>query len=225
MMKLMKYDWKRNATAILATLVVLLLAQTVLTVAGWWKGWNEIGIYIGSIMMYGLVGFLAFLMACYTFNANIKAYSRRLLPIPYVYTIMSPIVLLIAAQLLLVLIYTAHDFLFAALYKNGQEPPLMLLAQYLNGIEIASVLMSSIWGMLFATVIIFFGIAFSKSIDGKAGVFSGILVCLALCVLVSWVEWLIFPGDNDSSHRKFRLNSRFDVEYASCMLRDQKWAF
>lgn len=208
MIKLLKYDWKRNSNSILAAFIILLLAQIALTTLGWTNDWDEEFIYVMTLLLYCVGGLLAFLMACQTFNGNIKAYSRRLLPLPSLYTILSPIILIIAAQIAIALLYVAHDMIFTVLFST--DSLLTVVGDHLGTAEIVSVVLGIVWGTIFMTIIIFFAIASSHIVGGRGGTFLGIIVAVAIFTIVPWLEWLIFPSIDPSneSFGFFRLVSK-----------------
>lgn len=208
MIKLLKYDWKRNGNSILAAFIILLLAQTALTTLGWAYSWDEIFLFVLTIMLYAVGGFLAFLMACQTFNSNIKAYSRRLLPLPSLYTILSPVILIITAQIVIGLLYVAHDMIFTQLFS--EDSLLTVVRSHMSAVEIVSVVLGIVWGTISTTIVIFFAIASSHIVGGRGGTFIGIVVAVVMFTVIPWLEWLIFPNINASneSFGFFRLVSK-----------------
>lgn len=192
MMKLLKYDWKRNAVSIFAAFLIFAAAQIALTTVGRMNDWDGAVLYVVIAMLYGLSGFLAFLMACQTFNSNIKAYSRRLLPLPSLYTVVSPVIMLLASHLVICLLYIAHDWILSLLF--AQETLLTLAFQYADLSAMAAIIVSYVWGIVFMAVVIFFSMTFSQTVEGKAGTFLGIVVCLAIFSVISFVESFISPN-------------------------------
>ncbi|MFF2886880.1 hypothetical protein [Paenibacillus sp. NPDC057967] len=190
MLKLLKYDWKRNATMTLAGLVILLVAQIVNIVVGWRNGWNEQFVIVIACMLFFFSALLVFLMACQTFMANIKAYSRRLLPLPTIYTIASPLVLMFGLTIVLFLLLAAFDAVFSSLYDKTSF--LRLLIEQLTAGEIAISIVLAIWGSVFTTMVIFFCMAFSRIVEGKGGTFLGIIVCILIFTIIPWVEDILF---------------------------------
>lgn len=197
MMKLLKYDWKRNATPILAAFIILVVAELALTIVGWSNGWDDIAVYMITVMMYGFAGFLAFLMACQTFKSNIKAYSRRLLPLPSLYTVVTPIILLLLLHLVLSLLYIVHDGILSLLFEK--DTPLTLASPYLDAASSAFIAAGYVWGLVFTTIVVFFSIAVSQTVEGRSGTFIGIVVCLGLITFLSFIESFISPASDDSS--------------------------
>ncbi|REK76123.1 hypothetical protein [Paenibacillus paeoniae] len=186
MIKLLKYDWKRNATTTLAGLLILLVAQLIITTIGWRNGWNPQAVIVIAFMLFLFSGFLIFLVACQTFHANMKAYSRRLLPLPTIYTIVSPLVLMFGLTFALFLLCAAYDAVFSLLYDKISL--LQAVTEILTVGEAATIIGMGLWGSLFTTLIIFFSIAFSRIVEGRGGTFLGIAVCIAIFSLIPWIE-------------------------------------
>lgn len=197
MIKLLKYDWKRNATAITATLCILIVVQIALTALTWFRDWKSEPMYVISSMLYMLCGFLAFMAACMTFNANIRAYSRRLLPIPSLYSVLSPLVLLIGSHIVIGLLFILHEGIYYLLFE--MESLMSLVIEHLNPVQMLSVLLSYAWGLIFTSIVVFFGISFSRMFEGRIGTFMGIVICIAIIIAVTWLGNVIFPGYGESS--------------------------
>lgn len=198
MIKLLKYDWKRNATMTLAGLIILLMAQLVMTTVGWRNGWNPQGVIVLAFVIFLFSGFLVFLMACQTFNANMKAYSRRLLPLPTIYTIVSPIVLMFGLMFVLFLLGAAYDAVYAVLF-DSKVSLIEAVTEMLTAREIAIAIGISVWASLFTTLVIFFSMAFSHLVEGKGGTFLGIIMCILLFISIPWVEDILFSSSGDGS--------------------------
>ncbi|RIX59436.1 hypothetical protein D3P08_04620 [Paenibacillus nanensis] len=201
MMKLLKYDWKRNATPILAAFIILLVAELALTIIGWSDGWDDVVVYVITVMMYAFTAFLAVLMACQTFKSNIKAYSRRLLPLPSLYAVVTPIILLLLVHLVLSLLYIVHDRILSLLFEK--DTLLTLASPYLNAGSASAVAAGYVWGLVFTTIVIFFSIAVSQTVEGRSGTFLGIVACLGLFTVVSFIESFISPADDSSQNLGF----------------------
>ncbi|MGV2795207.1 hypothetical protein GNF78_18590, partial [Clostridium perfringens] len=89
MMKLLKYDWKRNANTFSGLLAVLVLVQIILSMIGKVRGWDESVIVVSSFIFYVTAGIITMILVCNTFESNIKAYHRRLLPVHPAWTVLS----------------------------------------------------------------------------------------------------------------------------------------
>lgn len=108
MMRLLKYDWKRNSTTLLGAFAILLIVQIAITVTGSIRDW-ELGLSLGlSMLAYGSVSVLLLVVSSKTFDYNIKAYHRRLLPVRSVWSVVSSLILACASLLALCLLMALH---------------------------------------------------------------------------------------------------------------------
>lgn len=192
MMKLLKYDWKRNANAIIATAAVLLLVEVLLTVVGKWKGWQLEAIYVFSILAYGGAFVMLWITACRTYGSNIKSYSRRLLARPSWHTTVSPLVLGAIGTIVLGLVIGIHTAIFISVM--GIETELGHLFD--NVWHTLTVLLWLLWSILFTAIIIFFCITFAATITGKGGTWLGIVAFIVIETIQTWLEGLLF-GSSD----------------------------
>lgn len=80
MMKLLKYDLKRNATTFLSVGAILIALQLIISIMGNIRGWDPKIILALTIVLYSFVGTFSVILVAITYRKNIKAYSRRLLP-------------------------------------------------------------------------------------------------------------------------------------------------
>ncbi|MCR2803812.1 hypothetical protein [Paenibacillus soyae] len=191
MIKLLKYDWKRNATAITAMFCILIAVQIGFSVFAWYRDYDPTVQYVISSMLYAFCGFLAFIAACMTFNANLKSYSRRLLPLPSLYTVLSCFVLLLATHAVLAGLYFLHDWIYRLLFDI--ETLSALAAEHLTIIHALSILLAYVFGLASTTIVIFFGVAIARMFEGKLGIFLGIAACIAIYSLVGWLGEILFP--------------------------------
>ncbi|MFD0588175.1 hypothetical protein ACFQZE_09200 [Paenibacillus sp. GCM10027627] len=202
MIKLLKYDWIKNANIFTAGLIILVLAQLALAAVGWKNGWNTESVFAGATGLYAVGALLVFLMACQTFNDNLKAYSRRLLPLPTLYTIATPIILLFAGQLVIGVLFIFHDWIALPVNVDGEMYSFTkIVFDKVTTLGTVSFIIAYLWVTFTITIIIFFSIAFSRTIDGKAGVFFGILVCAALFIFIPWMERLFIPNSPSSAEK------------------------
>ncbi|OUS71355.1 hypothetical protein B1748_26895 [Paenibacillus sp. MY03] len=198
MIKLLKYDWKRNSNSIFAATVIFILAQTILTVVGEIKDWVPLTTYIVSIVLYVFAGFLAFLMVCQTYNANLKAYSRRLLPLPSLYTVASPILLLLASLAFLLVLFLLHEFAFVT-WLGLDETILSPIREQLELKLLLSLLIGFVWLTVSATVFVFFCITFARTFEGKIGTWLGILMFIGLAAVLGWLDELVHSNSSSGN--------------------------
>lgn len=121
MMKLFKYDWKRNSTTLLGAFAILLIVQIAITVTGSIKDW-ELGVKLAlSMLAYGSVSVLLLVVTGKNFGYNIKAYHRRLLPVRSVWNVVSSLLLACVSLLALGILMALHLWYYwssAGIWEN-----------------------------------------------------------------------------------------------------------
>ncbi|AZK48724.1 hypothetical protein [Paenibacillus lentus] len=194
MLRLLKYDWKRNANLSLGLLAVLVLLQIAIGVIGNVRGWEQAIILLLSIMLYVMTGIILIILASKTYENNIKAYSRRLLPIRPVWSAVSSIVLWWIFSLVLGLLVTAHYFIYTKfVFKDFWWPQELLVADVTDWFGI--IFMTG-WSLTYLMVSILLSITIGASVSlrGKAGTWIGLLAFIVIQNTVSWVEHILFRG-------------------------------
>ncbi|MEJ9220451.1 hypothetical protein P4H46_19990 [Paenibacillus glucanolyticus] len=189
MMKLLKYDWKRNSTTLLGAFAILLIVQIAITVAGSIRDW-ELGIMLGlSMLAYGSVSVLLVVVASKTFDFNIKAYHRRLLPVRSVWSVASSLIMACVSLLVLGILAALHMWY----YWNSAGIPLqdIHLSEFPITYAIGLALMMA-WKLIYLMITIFFSITVGRSITKKGSVWIGILVFFALQNILGWLSHVIF---------------------------------
>ncbi|MGG1877852.1 hypothetical protein ABDI30_09810 [Paenibacillus cisolokensis] len=185
MMRLLKYDWKRNSTTVLGTLAVLIIIQTAIMVTGMIRGWDPIVMLVSSLMGYSSIGVLLIVLVVRTFDYNIRSYQRRLLPLRSVWTILSPLFMGVLGMIALAILVLTHlwlHFYFLGFQQLGVELGLLFQdANFLLGIW------RLIWGFSYIILSIFFATAVARTIPRKSGVWVGILVFVLLHNMIDWV--------------------------------------
>ncbi|WP_410771498.1 hypothetical protein [Fontibacillus sp. BL9] len=196
MMKLLKYDWKRNANTFSGIAVVLVIVQTLLSVIGNVKGWDERLIIVFSVMLYISAGIILLVLVCKTFEANIKAYSRRLLPVHPAWTLLSSLLLGLITAAVFAVVMLVHALLYICF--SGMSLHLFMdLASWWEWVLLG---LATAWNCIFILLILFTSIIIGASISirGKAGTWIGIFSFFVITTLMTWFEGLLF-GDSDSS--------------------------
>jgi len=192
MMRVLKYDWKRNSTTLLGAFAILLIVQIGITVFGTMRNW-EFGVMIVlSMLAYASMSVLLLVVTGKTFGYNIKAYHRRLLPVRSVWTVTSSLILACANLLVLGVIMALHIWY----YGNAADIPWNAIhfadssLMYYVGLL---VLMG--WKFIYVMITIFFSIAVASSITRKGGVWVGILVFFILQNVLGWLSEFLFGDD------------------------------
>ncbi|MGG6313019.1 hypothetical protein [Paenibacillus macerans] len=200
MMKLLKYDLKRNANTFLGLAAVLVIVQGLISVFGNLRHWEEGAILALSVILYASSAIIMIVLVCKTFGQNIKAYHRRLLPVTPVWSIVSSLLFSWIVALAIAVIIAAHAFLylrFAGIPVNFDWGPVGIKDWIL-------VALGALWlyTLLIITIFMAMTIGASVSVNGKAGTWVGIIAFFVIQNGMSWLESLIF-GNNDPAIMKF----------------------
>ncbi|EHB54268.1 MULTISPECIES: hypothetical protein [Paenibacillus] len=193
MMRLLKYDWKRNATTLLGALAVLLIVQVLITVTGSIRHWEPGIMMILSMLAYGSASVLLLVVTCKNFASNIKAYHRRLLPVRSVWSIASSLFLACATLLVLSILMLAHAWLYWRM--SGLPWEALHLSELPIWYYVANALLAA-WQFIFLMITIFFAITVSRSVTKKGSVWIGILVFFVLHYLLGWMNHLLFGTED-----------------------------
>ncbi|GLX68227.1 hypothetical protein [Paenibacillus glycanilyticus] len=185
LLKLVKYDWKRNAGMLLVLGTLFLLAEAALTVYSKIKHLDIEFIYVLSFVFYVAVTVMVCVTTCRTYERNLRYFNRRLLPLPAVYTILSPMLLGLAGLVVIGAVGVLHLVAIGMMWDSGI-------------LRISDVLADrGFWSMLVAStmfmMIIFLCITVSKIFTGKKGIWIGVALFMALQFAFDWLEKLLFP--------------------------------
>lgn len=194
MLRLLKYDWKRNANLSLGLLAVLVFLQIVIGVVGNTRNWEQSVIFVLSFMLYAMTGIILIILASKTYENNMKAYSRRLLPIRPMWSAVSSIVLFWLFSAVLGAIVFIHYWIYSQfVYPGSWWPHELAVADMLDGFKIIFIIGWSLT-FLMMSILLSMTIGASVSLRGKAGTWVGILAFIVIQNVLSWVEHLLFGG-------------------------------
>lgn len=202
MINLLKYDFKRNATMLGAGAAILVLLQTALLMAGKWGGWGFLTVHSLLVLIFIMSVVLAYVTISITYRKNITAYSRRLLPLPSIYTAITPILLLLGIQLALAAMYCLYDIAMSSWL--GYETTLLQVAvDNLSFSEWLNLLFSMIWITIVFTVFLFFCITLSATTKSKGGVWLGIIAFFGIAYVITVVQNILFPDNYMDANPNF----------------------
>lgn len=197
MIKLLKYDLKRNMNTVLGTIAVFIIVSLLLYITAQVKGWDQVITFVLSIFLYSIASIIMLILTCRTYVTNIKAYHRRLLPFHSVWTVLSSLLfgLITAASVSILMV------LNGMLYRD--EVTLLLrelMLDSMNYKDIIIVILAGVWLNTFGTVTIFMASTIGSSFRNRknVGVWLGILSFFVIQYAVSWVETKLF-GNSVSS--------------------------
>lgn len=194
MLRLLKYDWKRNANLSLGLLAILVFLQIVIGVVGNTRNWEQSVIFVLSFMLYAMTGLILIILASKTYENNMKAYSRRLLPIRPMWTAISSIVLMLLFAAVLGAIAFIHYWIYSTfVYSGSLWPQELAVTDVMDWFKIIFI---TGWSLTFLmmSILVSMTIGASVSLRGKAGTWVGILAFIVIQYVLSWVEYMLFRG-------------------------------
>lgn len=167
MMHLLKYDWKRNATTLLASFLVF----AVVELAGEFIVTNADLALVMLIVGYVGLFILIFIVTIKTYSQNIMSYSRRLLPVGPLSYIFSPMVLGLACEFVLGLVFLLHNWL----RQQATAISMIDLVQAtssenasIHWASVASAAVAALWAMFVMTLVFFTAITIGRSVQVRA---------------------------------------------------------
>lgn len=186
LLKLVKYDWKRNAGFMLVLGALFVLVEAGLTVYGGIKKLDNEFVYVLSFVFYLAVTIMVCVTTCRTYEHNLRFFNRRLLPLPGLYTILSPLVLGFGGLAVIGVIGVLHLLAMGMVWDNG----ILMISDVLGE--------RGFWSMLVSCtmfiVVIFLSITVAKLFIGKKGVWIGIALFFVVQLVFDWLENLLFPN-------------------------------
>ncbi|GGG89181.1 hypothetical protein [Paenibacillus radicis (ex Gao et al. 2016)] len=195
LLKIMKYDWKRNNVAFTTFTAVFAIVQLFLLFSHSLLNWNANIVYIFSSVGFIVPVSMIVVFMCKTYAANLSSYSRRLIPVSGGWTIASPLVLGSIALILLPFVFYGYSELYNAVTGSNFHVLNPIVDSLSN---VAAALIIYFWTLLFLTIAIQFSITLAKSVSiKKLGPWVGIAAFFIIQMVVSWIDNLLF--DNDGS--------------------------
>ncbi|MFF2094332.1 hypothetical protein [Paenibacillus sp. NPDC058174] len=206
LLKIMKYDWKRNSVAFTTFTAVFAIVQLFLLFSHSLLNWNANIVYIFSSVGFMVPVSMIVVFMCRTYAANISSYSRRLIPVSGGWTIASPLVLGAIALIILPFVFYGYSELYNAVTGSSFHV-LNPIADSLS--NLAAALIIYFWTLLFLTIAIQFSITLAKSVSiKKLGPWLGIAAFFVIQMVVSWMDKLLF--DNNGNNGSFNFVAETD---------------
>ncbi|WP_422658487.1 hypothetical protein ACK8P5_22905 [Paenibacillus sp. EC2-1] len=192
MMKLLKYDWKRNSNVILGLMTVLLISETLFTSIGYTRGWELWLLVLLSMLAYGIVSTILLVIICRTFDQNIKLYNRRLLPIRSIWTIVSSLIQAWISTVIVMILVIIHLWIFWNIGSLGKiiNLPRLITSDYVL------MALGGGWKYTFVMITIFFSIVVARAIRKQWGLWFSIVLFFIIQNVIQWMEYKIFTSDS-----------------------------
>ncbi|MEC0170819.1 hypothetical protein [Paenibacillus graminis] len=178
MLKLMKYDLRSRRERILAFFVIMLLVQ-----AGIWISNSSLGAGLITlhIITYAGFSFALLLFAFFSYFRYLKSYARRLLPVPTVKSVLSPLLLFWVLLLSVVAIAAVHFAIYILAYSTDVLP--------VNFWPVASwSVLNLLWTAGFELVLLMFALTLAISLRIKGTIWIAIAVFMVVENGLSFME-------------------------------------
>ncbi|MWV46979.1 hypothetical protein GRF59_25535 [Paenibacillus sp. HJL G12] len=189
MIKLLKYDLRRNATLLLGVTAVLILCELVLL---WSRAALDVKIGFSVIFFIGAVVIFA-INNLRVFDYNIHSISRRLLPVRTLSYVWASLIYGVMNTFVLVLIGAGTALYFGNHIDTFALREVLHLPAYAWTEIVLELIFTLIYGFLAFYVII----ALARSITRKGVFWVGLLLFLVLSNVIGWIENLLFHQDSD----------------------------
>ncbi|WP_172252383.1 hypothetical protein [Saccharibacillus deserti] len=214
MLKLLKYDLKRDSFMLLGAAAAVVLLQLCVEIGGrYWEMGTGVR-FVLSMLTYMLTAVLVLVAACRSFRENIRLSSRRLLPLgslnyigsSALYTLLNGLVLMLLVSL---------QFLY---YRQSG---LLHEIQHFGKLDISGVnmynpaawtvflaVLTFLWSVVLLLSVLFLVISVMESLQVKAKGLIGILLFFAIGSVMSWIEEAFFGGGGSQAIPRLQVQSQ-----------------
>lgn len=196
MLNLMKYEFRRKRERVLAYFVIMLIVQ-----AGIWITNSSMGTDLISMNMltYGIFGYFLVLSAIISYDRYLRSYARRLVPVPIIQNVLSP--LLFCWVLLLVIVGIAAIHL--GIYMLAYSPD--FLTEHFWSVAAWNVF-CFVWMAGFELILLMFVITVVRSLRIRGKIWIGIAVFMVLENGLNLIESQIWGNQTVGLENAFRLS-------------------
>ncbi|MNJ35612.1 hypothetical protein D3C77_303620 [compost metagenome] len=172
MLKLLKYDLKRNSNTLLSMFVLLIILQGIVTVTGVMREWDSVITVFLILLLYSVALLMVGIQSVNTYRNNIKSYNRRLVPVRPISHIVSSMVLGIAAELIILVIMILHGIIYSVYEGNLDRVISSVSVSFSTGLVM---LLEFLLFFIFLYSAIVLSTTIAASVRGKIGTWIGIL--------------------------------------------------
>ncbi|MBP1904567.1 uncharacterized membrane protein YidH (DUF202 family) [Paenibacillus turicensis] len=198
MLKLLKYDLKRNLNTFASLFALLIILQGAVTIIGNTRHWDDVIIVFLILMLYALTGAMLGIMSVNTYRKNIKSYSRRLVPKRPIWHVISSLILGLAAEFVLLIIMLVHTLIYLSYVGDLNRVFNSISISFSGGV---SIVVQFVLFFTFMYCAIVLSTTIAASIKGKVGVWVGIGSYFVIQIILWKVETMILSVlgfDSDS---------------------------
>ncbi|WP_172195481.1 hypothetical protein [Saccharibacillus qingshengii] len=214
MLKLLKYDLKRDLFMLLGAAAAVVLLQLCVEIGGRYWGADAGVRFVLSVLTYMFTAVLVLVAACRSFRSNIRLSSRRLLPLGSLNYIASAGLYALLNGLAVGLLAGIH---FLYYRQGGLLNELQRLGNLnFNGLDLHHPLpwtlflaaATVVWSVLLLLSILFLVISVMESLQVKAKGLIGILLFFAIGSVMSWIEEAFFGGGGSQAIPRLQVQSQ-----------------
>lgn len=191
MLKLLKYDLKRNLNTFASLFVLLIILQGAVTIIGKVRQWEDVVIIFLIMMFYSLTAAMLGIMSVNTYRKNIKSYSRRLVPKRPIWHVISSLVLGISAEFVLLIIMFIHVLIYFSYVGSLNQVFNSISISFSGGVSIG---MQFILVFTFMYCAIVLSTTIAASFKTKVGVWVGIAIFFVIQGILYKVETMIISA-------------------------------
>lgn len=181
MLRLVKYDFRRNRDRILAIFVITILAQFGIGLANF----ADYEMFSLNPIAYVITVIIFMVFSVQTYAHNTKSYQRRLLPVKTLYTVLSPLLLFLALITVVLVMASIHLGVYIMMYSKSFLP--------VNFWSVAGIgILQIYWSVVFLMLTGMFSVTLVRSLRIRGRVWIGIATLYLLQNGLTYIEYLIF---------------------------------
>ncbi|WP_136608511.1 hypothetical protein [Paenibacillus dokdonensis] len=188
MIKLLKYDLRRNANLLLGLTVVLIIGELVLL---WSRANLEIKLVL-TVFFFIAAAVIFAISSLKVFDYNIKSVSRRLLPVHAFSYVWASLLYGLINTLVLTLIGIGTAFYFFAKFDTSLIGDIFRIPVPV----MAGIVLEYILVLVYGYFTIYVTIALARSITRKGVFWVGLIIFLIITNVTGWLENLLFNRDS-----------------------------
>lgn len=207
MLKLFKYDWRRNSLVFYVTISVLVALNALFHIGLVNWDWNQYGIFTLSILSFLTAGIILFVRNATLFSEHLKSYSRRLLPVSPYQEIGSIAIVQLIYTIVLAILLTLSLYLFSFTLDFMDLEQLKVTIGSTSFMVLTSIY--GVWSTINSLLYILFAITVSIIIRFKYRIWTGTAVFIILAIIVTSITDLIMGPSMNLGMRMGTGNSAF----------------
>ncbi|WP_313641975.1 hypothetical protein MHH52_12355 [Paenibacillus sp. FSL K6-0276] len=193
MLKLVKYDFRRDRDKFLAVFVITVILQFVI---GFTINSDQ-DMFMMNIITYVVAGVVLLFLTLRTFNQNLSLYNRRLVPIPVLYMALSPLLLFLGLLLGLFIVAYIQLGVYIMMFSTSFLP--------VNFWSVSTYAVLIIfWTSAFTMLLVMFSITVARSVRVKGRVWIGLAAFFVIQYIISFLETWMFDHKNIPLESAFR---------------------